>query len=601
LSTLTIDQILKVGSIFSEKSLNGILEKSVNLIPNIFNWKGCSIFLYDENNDVIKLAKTSGLTGAIDRKNGEIIYERNEGLTGWVFDKKKPLLIRDLNKKSNSDLARFHPGLRWKGKYSEADSRKAKSFMAVPLVSQNGQLLGVMRAVSDDYNFKKSDLDVFMLIANYVSLALDNYKYIMNERRKSEYLELLMKVGTQILSFFELDDLLRFVAENTAKTISSETCEIYLRDEYNKERLVLRAGYGIPEELINVAEHKIGEGLTGTIVKENRTIRSKNVLTLPYYKGKYRNAIKGHLKYGDRLTFLGMPIKIKDEPIGAIKLYNKIPKEGGPDYFTEDDEKYLRILVDMLSVAIENVQYLETIKLSALKTLKSQRLTALGTLAVRIPNDIGNPLVEAQLGIGSIVRKFEKDPKALPPEELIDRLRMIGENLKKVSQGIRVLQDFSTKAGYHRIKCKWGDLIDESLLLVKSELFSKKINVERNRSEEANLPETVLDPNEITEVLVTLISIAVFRLKHYGSTLKIGTIRDREKLRIVIEGKDNKSGTEIPRRSVEEKVVGAKSYKPYQFSLDIAREVITTNYGGRIDFQEEDSCSKLILEIPMRA
>ncbi len=588
--------MLKVLSIFSERSLEGILEKSVALIPHVFEWLGVSIFLYDEDENVIRMARTSGLS--IDTGE-DIVYHPNEGLTGWVFQNKKPLLIRDLTRKTAVDFKKIDPGLTWKGKYSEAKNKKAKSFMAVPLISQNGVFFGVMRTASGDRNFTKSEFEVFSLIARYVSMAIDNSNYISLEQRKSDYLKLLMRVGTQMVSFFELGNLLKYVAVNIAKTISSETCEIYLRHPEDKNRLILRAGYGIPNELINVAEHQVGEGLTGSIVKENRTIRSRNVLLLPEYKGKYRNAIKGHLKFGDRLSFLGMPINLKNETIGAIKLYNKIP---GPDkvaQFAEDDEKYLQILVDMLSVAVENVQYLESMKYSAVKTMKNQRLTALGTLSIRIPNEILNPLTEAQLSINNILRKIDKSQMNCDGN-IADRLGQIRDNLKRVADGVRVLQEFSTRAGFLHVKRTWQEMLAESLLFLTNDLITKKIDVQRSLAEETKIPHLTVDPNEIIEVLVTLISVTIYRFAFYGSALRIETlIDDQSKLVTNIIGIDNIHGQKIPQKEIDEKYIDAKSYSPYQFSLDVVQEIIKNNYHGSIHYSESEFYSRIILEIPI--
>ncbi len=596
IGALTVDQIVQVISIFREHSLDGIIEKGVELIPKIFKWKGCSIFLYDEEEDIVFMKKTSGLSSDI---SDEIFYRRNEGLTGWVFDKKKPLLIRDLNKKSDEDLKKLDKNLRWVGKFSESDTQKAKSFMAVPLFSHQEHFIGLIRTASDDKNFTRFDLEVFTMISRYVAMAIDNSEYLRRERRKSEYLKLLMKVGTQILSFFELGDLLEFVAENTAKTIGSETCEIYLRKKTDKNTLVLKGGYGIPKVLINVAEHHVGEGLTGTIVNENRTIRSLNVLQLPEYKGKYRKVIKDHLKFGDRLTFLGVPINIKNETIGAIKLYNKLPGEEQDKYFTEDDEQYLQIMVDMISVAIENVQYLDTMKLSAVTTMKNQRLTALGTLAMRIPNDVVNPLTEAQLSIGNYLKKIKKD-KPESTASTIERFEQVQENLKNVANEVRILQEFSTKAGFSHVKRTWRELLDEALLYLTNDLLSYKIVVQRNKDNEPNIPQLVVEPNEIIEVLVTLISLVIFRFKHYGSTLSIETrVKDGQILVTNIAGLDNTAGIAIHRKSINELFGAGKSYSPYQFSLEVVRELVANDYDGSITLHESNSNVRLILEIPI--
>ncbi len=596
MNSLTIEQLIKVGSIFEERSQDGILKRSANLIPSVFKWKGCSIFLYDKYEDVIRLARTSGLSS---KTNDDIFYKRGEGLTGWVFEKQKPLLIRDLDKTDHQDLKKIDVDLKWKGKFSESDSQKAKSFMAVPMISSSGSLIGIIRTASDHKNFTQSDLEVFALIARYAAMAIENSQFIRKEKRKANYLELLMKIGTQMVSYFELDDLLSFVAENTAKTISAETCEIYLRKKEHKNTLILKGGYGIPSELINVAEHQVGEGLTGTIVKENRKIRSKNVLLLSEYKGKYRNAIKDHLKYGDRLTFLGMPIKIKNEVIGAIKLYNKILNQESGKYFTEEDEQYLQIITDMISVAIENVNYVDTMKLAAIKTMKNQRLTALGTLAMRIPNDVVNPVTEAQLTINNVLRKLKK-AAIETNDNVIQKLTTIEHNLKKVANEVRVLQEFSTKTGFIHVKRTWKALLDESLMYLTNDLTSNKIDIKRNEKEESKIPEITVDPNEIIEILVTCISLVISRLQHYGSTLKIETRRqEANTLTTNIVGVDNKEGVKITRRSMSEMFGDTKSYSPYQFSHDVVKEIVNSNYHGNISFTESEDYTRLVLEIPI--
>jgi len=309
--------------------------------------------------------------------------------------------------------------------------------------------------------------------------------------------------------------------------------------------------------------------------------------------------IKGHLKFGDRLSFLGMPINIKNETIGAIKLYNKIPGPDKTKQFTEDDEKYLQILVDMLSVAIENVQYMDSMKYSAVKTMKNQRLTALGTLSIRIPNEVVNPLTEAQLSINNILRRVQKSKKQGDPE-LLERLSEIRTNLKKVADGVRILQEFSTRAGFLHVKRTWQEMLAESLLFLTNDTISKKIDVQRNLNAEAEIPQLTVDPNEIIEVLVTLISVTIYRFKYYGSALRIETmIKDNRKLVTNIIGIDNIHGQKIPQKSIDEQFVDAKSYSPYQFSLDVVKEIIKNNYHGNIGYSESDFYSRIVLEIPI--
>jgi hypothetical protein len=252
----------------------------------------------------------------------------------------------------------------------------------------------------------------------------------------------------------------------------------------------------------------------------------------------------------------------------------------------------------MISVAIENVKFVDSMKFSAIKTMKSQRLTALGTLAMRIPNDVVNPLTETQLGITNILRKIDRSENA----EIInlkERLLKIQENLKNVSSEVRVLHEFSTKAGFLHVKRTWEELLDESLLFLTNELMANKVIVERKESQQ-KFPEVKVEPNEIIEVIITLVSLAIYRFHHYGSKITIlSTITADQKLKTTIIGIDNKSGVEITRKSMSEMFGEIKSYGPYQFSLDVVSEIVKTNYNGNISFNESDEYTRIILELPL--
>jgi len=253
----------------------------------------------------------------------------------------------------------------------------------------------------------------------------------------------------------------------------------------------------------------------------------------------------------------------------------------------------------MISVAIENVQYLDSMKYSAVSTMKNQRLTALGTLAMRIPNDVVNPLTEAQLSIGNYLKRI-KTGKNESLESSVERFEQILNNLKNVANEVRVLQEFSTKAGFIHVKRTWQELLDEALLYLTNDLLSYKIVIQRNKSEEPNIPQLVVDPNEITEVLVTLISLIISRFEHYGSILWIETqVNDKKMLVTNIAGSDNVAGVEIHKKSMNELFGDGKNYSPYQFSLEVVRELVSNDYSGTITLHENDSNLRLTLEIPI--
>jgi signal transduction histidine kinase len=419
----------------------------------------------------------------------------------------------------------------------------------------------------------------------------------MQQQMKADYFKMLTEVGMLLHTYYKRTELLNYVAKAVVKTFSSESCEIYLRENDNSQKLILRAGYGVPVELINNASHEIGEGLTGTLVKENRIIRLKNVLTFPKYKGKYRNKMKETLKHGDRLAFLGIPIAVKTHVIGCIKLYNKIPKyPGEQNWFSEDDERYLSVLGYMLSVALENIQYIESMENSARQIVKTQRLTALGTMAIRLPNEITNSLTTAQLNVKNMLSRLEYSN--LTTEKLLKLLKSTEENLKEVSAGVQNLHEFSTKAGFSKVVRSWQSLLDESLLFLSEHILQKKINLIRNKLVDSNL-KVLVEPNEITEVLINLLMYAIVHISHYDGKLSIDThyIEADNVISTTIDSTDVFDNPGFESSAVKEQYDG-DIVTPQRFMLDVAIDIVENNYKGNVMINPKNNGIIIKLMIP---
>jgi len=582
---LSLNQLQGLIEVFTELDTKKILKKSVQKASEILEAKGCSIFLYDEASGEIILAETT--SRAPDDKT-EVSYKIGEGLTGWVFKYKKRLLIQDLDQQNDEKLKKqYGADINWKSKFVEGETHRAKSFIAVPITSKNDKFYGVLRSSSMNNNFTQHDLELLTNIAGYISIAIENSYLYQKEHHKADYFKLLIEFGTKLHSHVKLEDLINFVASEVAKTFSAETCEIYLRDAANPDTLILRAGFGVPQDLINSANHQVGEGLTGTLVKENRIIRLKNVLTYSNYKGKYRKKMIENLRYGDRLAFLGIPIVVKSDVIGCIKLYNKIPQNSNTEtYFTQDDENYLDILVYMLSIAIENLQYLESMQTSAIQIIKTQRLTALGTMAIRLPNEITNSLTTAQLSVKNLLRKLSSKSYTADINEIIEKLRIVDSSLKEAANGVKTLHEFSTRAGFMKVRKTVQEITDEALLYLSDEILHKKINIHRDRNKESELPDMVVEPNEMIEVFINLLLIALYPIKRYNSHIFLDLAFEGEAnlINLEIHSVDNLSEVTF---KTQGKVFDDNEdiVTPQQFMLNVSREIIVNNYKGTINIR----------------
>ena len=80
-----------------------------------------------------------------------------------------------------------------------------------------------------------------------------------------------------------VDGFLQDVVDRIASHMDSDVCSIYLIDE-STATLVLRANRGLQPGSVGRVHLRIGEGITGTAVKELRPIREARASRSPAYK-----------------------------------------------------------------------------------------------------------------------------------------------------------------------------------------------------------------------------------------------------------------------------------------------------------------------------
>lgn len=126
--------------------------------------------------------------------------------------------------------------------------------------------------------------------------------------------------------------------------MGSNICSLMLVDEKTKE-LVIRATQSISEEYNKKPPLKIGEGIAGKVVKENKPITIKDVTKEKEYK--YGDIAK---KEG-LCSLLCIPLAVKGKVIGVLNCYTASSHD-----FTETEIDILTSIANQAAVAIENTE-----------------------------------------------------------------------------------------------------------------------------------------------------------------------------------------------------------------------------------------------------
>lgn len=165
-------------------------------------------------------------------------------------------------------------------------------------------------------------------------------------RNFSEQLKALSKISKAIASDFYLDDILRLIVTVTAEVLGSNICSLMLIDEKTNE-LVVRATQSVSEEYNKKPPLKIGEGIAGKAVKENKPIAVRDVTKEKEYKHKDIAKKEG------LSSLLCVPMSVKGKVIGVINCYTLKQHS-----FTEEEIEILTTIANQAAVAIENTKLL---------------------------------------------------------------------------------------------------------------------------------------------------------------------------------------------------------------------------------------------------
>ncbi len=168
--------------------------------------------------------------------------------------------------------------------------------------------------------------------------------------------------------------------------------------------------------------------------------------------------------------------------------------------------------------------------------IHSEKLASIGRLAAGIAHEIGNPLTSI-FSFVQILREMEEEPFK---KESLDTMYF---HIKRISDILKQLSGFSKMpAGEHKTG-NVNEFIEASLNLIQYDKKAKDVNVVKELS--ADLPEVMMDGNQLSQVIVNLTLNAIDAMPD-GGTITIRSFRRNRDVIMQIED----TGTGIPKEDV---------------------------------------------------
>jgi PAS domain S-box-containing protein len=159
------------------------------------------------------------------------------------------------------------------------------------------------------------------------------------------------------------------------------------------------------------------------------------------------------------------------------------------------------------------------------------KMASLGRVATGIAHEIRNPLSGINIYLDTLEKlhhRHEPDEKVVA---ILDRLRSASQKIESV---IKRVMDFSKPGAPRLIACDPNRPVREAIDLSRVALRKSGVRLEIETAE--NLPQCLLDPTLIEEVVLNLITNAAEALKNTETdkTIRIATLRGPDSVEIVV-------------------------------------------------------------------
>ena len=221
-------------------------------------------------------------------------------------------------------------------------------------------------------------------------------------------------------------------------------------------------------------------------------------------------------------------------------------------------------------------------------SLKSQllhaaKLASVGELAAGVAHEINNPLAIVSSEAGWI--RDMLDPQfALdaPPEDIRASLRVVDQAVARAKAITHKLLDFARKAEPRLTPCNVNEVLDDVVRGIKEQEFLVS-NIRLVRHFDEDLPQALIDPDQVRQVFLNLINNAQDAIGEHG-TITLATRHDDGAIRVTVAdtgtGMTSEEMASIFHPFYTTKEVGKGTGLGLSVSLSIVEAM-----GGRIEVQ----------------
>ena len=396
-----------IRTLTSNLSLEMVLQQVADLSRELVSAAYSALGITGEDGSLTRFI-TSGISPEDRDRIGD--PPEGKGVLGVVLQEGKPLRLADIGQHpASAGFPANHPAMR--------------SFLGVPVIF-DGVVLGNLyladKAGAEE--FSAEDENIVTLFAAQAAVAMENARLFEAETRRSAQLDVLNLMGQELARIFDLDLLLKKVAELLREGFQYPNVQIYWVDRENNA-IQVRALAGLNADKVALGvQRPLDRGIAAWTARTGQTAFCNNAMEDPRH-----HSLPGL----ETAAELAVPVTVKDETVAVISI------DGAEPYiFDESDVKTLETLAGQLAVAIENLDlYLR-------QQDQSQRL-AVADERDRIGRDLHDGVIQSMYAVGltleDIASRAGEEPEKVQPriEGVVNDLNQAIRDIRRYIMDLR--------------------------------------------------------------------------------------------------------------------------------------------------------------------
>jgi GAF domain-containing protein/anti-sigma regulatory factor (Ser/Thr protein kinase) len=384
-----------------------LFQRTVDIISDEFGFYYAGVFLVDEASQYAVLRAGRGEAGKAMLREGHKLAIGGNSMIGASIANKKGRIALDVGEE-----AVF---------FENPHLPKTRSEMALPLIVADEAIGALTVQSTEEAAFHEEDIDALQTMADQLAIAIQNSKLHRQEERRSRLLKAANRVGKEVASLLDLDQLLPQTVNIICEAYGLYYAGVFLLDDQS-EYAVLRAGYGKAGKAMLAEGHKLRVGTESMIGACIAMGESRIALDVGEERVHFKNPHLPHTR-----SEMALPLIYGGKTLGAVTIQSSEERA-----FSEDDITTLLTMAEHLAVAINNAHLLEELKEAHNEILRNKVFEALTTASTEAIHWIGNKTLPISLTVARL--REEIADGGVDVESLKEDLDMISESAAQIIQ-----------------------------------------------------------------------------------------------------------------------------------------------------------------------